>query len=278
MNLISWNIQRGRGPDGTCSLDRVITDLHRIADADVVCLQEVAAGYTDMPGYDGSDQFAGLAERLPGYAAIAGLATDTLGDDGRRLQFGNMIFSRYPVQQVLRHSLPWPADANVMSMQRMALEVTLATPLGLVAVITTHLEYFSLRQRRAQVERLRNLYQEGQEHAGRRGPGGATAGPFASLPRASASLLAGDFNFEPGSEEWGRMQADLPDGLPGYHDAWCLLHGNAARPPTACVRQAVPLYYDYVFASAAIAPRVREMRVCTEVDGPDHQPLLISLS
>ena len=161
MKLITWNIQRGRGPGRLCSLDRVVADLARIADADILCLQEVSSGFTDLDGCDGSNQFVGLAQRLPGYTPVAGLATDVLDEDngGRRL-FGLMMFSRYPVLQVFRHALPWPADGSVMSMQRIALEATLATPHGVLRVVTTHLEYFSATQRTAQVERLRTLHHE----------------------------------------------------------------------------------------------------------------------
>jgi hypothetical protein len=55
---------------------------------------------------------------------------------GARRRFGNMIFSRFAVRQVFRHLLPWPADPGVSSMQRMALEATLQTPLGLLRVTT----------------------------------------------------------------------------------------------------------------------------------------------
>jgi endonuclease/exonuclease/phosphatase family metal-dependent hydrolase len=39
-----------------------------------------------------------------------------------RRQFGNLILSRYPVLQVFRHLLPWPAEPGVLSMQPIALD------------------------------------------------------------------------------------------------------------------------------------------------------------
>src|SRR5688572_15238845 len=97
MKLITWNIQWGRGADGRVDLDRVVACVRRLADGepDVLCLQEVSAGYTELPGCDGSDQFRDLAARLPGYTALAGVATETFGADGHRRAFGNMIFSRF---------------------------------------------------------------------------------------------------------------------------------------------------------------------------------------
>lgn len=160
MQLVTWNIQWGRGADGRVDLDRVVAHARRLVDFDVLCVQEVSAGYPELPGCDGRDQFQYLADLLPGYTAVVGVATDTPHPAGGRRTFGNMIFSRFPVQQVFRHLLPWPADPDVLRMQRIALEATLNTPLGLVRVTTTHLEYYSSRQRMSQIERLRQLHQE----------------------------------------------------------------------------------------------------------------------
>ena len=280
MKLITWNIQRGRGLHGTCSIERVVKDLQRIADVDVLCLQEVSAGYTDLPGSDGANQFMQLSRLLHEFTPVAGVATDVMGESGARMLFGNMIFSRYPVVQVLRHSLPWPVDAQVMSMQRCALEVTLNTPLGLVRVTTTHLEYFSPTQRRAQVERLRELHRDACLHAQAERPGDSDNGPFAAIPRASKALLTGDFNFLPDSDEHVRLQAPFEEGVPAYRDAW--LHCNPFLPhePTVGLRddETRPFTFDFIFSSADLAPHVRSLRVASEIAGPDHQPMLIKLA
>ena len=280
MKLITWNIQRGRGPHSACSLERVVADLHRIADFDVLCLQEVAAGYTDLPGSDGANQFVQLARLLDGYTPVAGVATDAMGEDGVRLLFGNMIFSRYPVVQVLRHALPWPVDAEVMSMQRGLIETSLLTPLGLVRVSTTHLEYFSALQRAAQVERLRELHRDACLHAAMPRPGDARNGPFCAVPRARQALLAGDFNFLPQSPEYQRLQAPFDDTVLPYRDAWTLRHPFAAHAPTVGVHQApgTPFTCDFIFASGDLTTRIKSMRVISDVAGPDHQPLLLELA
>jgi hypothetical protein len=84
-----------------------------------------------------------LRERLPGYAGFEAIACDTAGADAAhapRRRFGMMVFSRHPVLQALRHSLPWPAEPEVMSMPRTALELTVAAPGGLLRVLAVHLE------------------------------------------------------------------------------------------------------------------------------------------
>lgn len=279
MKLISWNIQRGRGLHHTCSIARVVADLRRMADFDVLCLQEVSSGYTDLPGADGGNQFMQLARLLPGYTPLAGVATDTMGEGDGRLLFGNMIFSRYPVTQVLRHALPWPVDPAVMSMQRSAIEATLHTPQGPLRVSTAHLEYFSLVQRAAQVERLRELHRDATLHAAAARPGEAANGPFCAVARAAPALLTGDFNFLPGSNEYLRLQDGFDDGVPPLRDAWRLRHPGLPHAPSVCLHDedAIPFTFDFIFASADLAPRVRDLRVMPGQFGPDHQPLLIEL-
>lgn len=279
MKMISWNIQRGRGLHGTCSIERAMADLRRVADADVLCLQEVSAGYTDLPGSDGANQFIGLSRLLPGYTPVAGVCTDVLGEGGARLLFGNMIFSRFPVLQVLRHSLPWPPDPQVMSMPRGALEVTLDTPLGLLRVSTTHLEYFSPLQRVAQIDRLRELHRDACLHSQARRPGDAEHGPFSAIARPACALLAGDFNFLPDSSDYQRVTAPFEGDVPPLRDAWTVTHPFQPHEPTVCLRKedTRPFTFDFVFASADLAPQLRSMRVVSEIAGPEHQPVLLTL-
>ena len=74
--------------------------------------------------------------------------------DGRQRQrFGNLIATRLPVLQLQHHPLPYPADASVPSMPRMCTVATVRDPaLGAVRVMTTHLEFYSKRQRMAQAQ------------------------------------------------------------------------------------------------------------------------------
>lgn len=280
MKLITWNIQWGRGADGRVDLDRIVAHASRLVDFDVLCLQEVSAGYPELPGCDGSDQFRGLAERLPAFTAITGVATDTPHPAGGRRFFGNMIFSRFPVLQVFRHLLPWPADSDLASMQRIAVEATLDTTLGLVRVTTTHLEYYSSRQRAAQVERLRELHREAVSQAGTPRP--SDEGPFFFVPRAAASILTGDFNCLPESSDRARLLAAMEDATPPYRDAWELTHTGESHAPTVGIYDKTqwpgpPFTYDFIFVSEDLAPRVKEVRVDATTDASDHQPVLLVL-
>lgn len=283
MKLITWNIQWGRGADGRVDLDRIVSHAQRLADFDVLCLQEVSAGHDRLPGCDGSDQFEQLAARLPGYEPIAGVATDVLGAGGARRRFGNMIFSRLPVQQVFRHLLPWPADDGVKSMQRIAIEATLDTPQGLLRVTTTHLEYYSARQRAAQIDRLRELHREAVAQARVRRPGNASDGAFEPVPRAAAAVLVGDFNFKPDDPEHAQLLAPIDPTTPAYLDAWEVVHPGRPHEPTVGLYDkaqwpGAPFACDFICVSADLASRVRDVRVDRTTDASDHQPMLLELA
>jgi len=112
MILITWNVQWCRGVDGRVDPARIAAEARKLADFDVLCLQEIADNFPHprLAGSAGEDQFAVLAALLPGFTAIGGVAVDHPGDGGRRRKFGNMILSRLPVRQAYRHLLPSPID------------------------------------------------------------------------------------------------------------------------------------------------------------------------
>lgn len=277
--LVTYNIQSGRSPDGKTDLDRIIACLDRFCSFDMLCVQEVSSGYTA----GGEDQFAMLRERLPGYTGFEAVACDTAKPDAvdaPRRRFGMMVFSRHPVLQALRHSLPWPSEPAVMSMPRAALELTVAAPGGLLRVMAVHLEYFSQRQRMAQVDGLRELHREASLHAAC--PPVPGRGPFAVPPRAMPALLAGDFNMLPGSPEHQRLLAPFGDGVQAWRDCWQLAQPGRRHAPTVGLHDpspnaCAPFTFDYVFASADLAERVRRVRVDASEQGSDHQALLVEL-
>ena len=88
MIVLTWNVQWCRGVDGRVDPGRILSTARQIADFDVLCLQEVARGFADLEGSTGEDQFRLLADGLPGYTLVEGVATDRLGSGGSRRQFG----------------------------------------------------------------------------------------------------------------------------------------------------------------------------------------------
>ena len=283
MVILTWNVQWCRGVDGRVDPARILRTARQIVDFDVLCLQEVARGFSDLEGSSGEDQFRLLAEGLPGYTLVEGVATDRLGEDGGRKQFGNALFTRLPLLQAFRHLLPWPPDPRVASMQRVAIEAVLETHSGPLRVTTTHLEYYSASQRMAQVGRLRGLQAEAASHAGdgQRARRRAT-GPFAPAPRPACGVLAADFNFRPDQPEYALLQMPL-EGAPRYRDAWAVKHGEAPHAPTVGLFdkkqwQGKPFCFDMMFVTEDIADRVEDISVDAATDASDHQPVLLRLA
>jgi endonuclease/exonuclease/phosphatase family metal-dependent hydrolase len=281
LKLITWNIQWGRGVDGRVDLDRIVRTARAMADFDVLCVQEVADNFPGLAGNDDRDQFAQLAKLLPGYAMAAVFGVDLDGPAGRRRRFGNAIFSRYSVLSIRRHALPWPADPAKESMPRVAVEATLQAPLGALRVTTTHLEYYSDVQRRAQALRLRQLHDEACQRATHPGPVTAEGGPFDASPQAAHALLCGDFNFPPENPAYADIQHALTGGGPAYRDAWAVTRGHQPHTPTFCVHDHAysrsSYCCDFAFVSADLAPRVHSVEVDSMTQASDHQPVLLDL-
>ena len=280
MNLITWNVQWCRGIDGRVDPARIARTVHEMAAFDVLCLQEVAEGFSSLPGSRGEDQIAEISAALPGYVAIFGAATDLAGNAGSRRRFGNAIFTRLPALQVFRHSLPWPPDASVPSMQRLAVEAVIDAPWGPLRVISTHLEYYSRPQRMAQLDELRRLHEEACGHARAPRPDAEEVGsPFSPQPRPASAVICGDLNFQPEHPEHARMKALFAGGEPAFYDAWEVAHPGVVHAPTVGVHESsLPTScYDFAFVTVDLAPRVRKVEVNSATVASDHQPVLLEL-
>jgi endonuclease/exonuclease/phosphatase family metal-dependent hydrolase len=281
LKLITWNIQWGRGVDGRVDLARIVSAARTLADFDVICMQEVADNFPGLAGNDERDQFAELSRLLPGYRMAAGIAVDVVGEDGRRRRFGNVIFTRYTLLSVRRHALPWPADPGKETMPRVAIEATLQAPIGPLRITTSHLEYYSDVQRRAQALRLRHLHDEACQRATRPGHPTAESGPFDATPQTADAILCGDFNFPPENPAYGEIQRALTENAPPYRDAWTATHGHQPHAPTFCVHSSgyskTPYCCDFIFVSENIAPRVHRVEVDSATQASDHQPVVMEL-
>lgn len=281
MNLITWNIQWGRGCDGRVDLPRIVDHARILADFDVLCLQEVADNFPALRDNNDANQFDMLAALLPGYTHIEGVAVDLPGAHGRRRHFGNMILSRLPVRQVLRYLLPSPVDTGVKSMRRMALEAVLETPLGLMRVVTSHLEYYSAVQRAAQVEAIRTLHAEACAEARSFVLHDSGEGTFRSLPRSASAIYTADFNYKPDDALHARMQEKFNDGSLALADAWNERWPGVRHPPTLGLydRHQWPAAYtsDFIYVTDDLLPRISDVKVDVLTQASDHQPVMITL-
>lgn len=275
MKLITWNIQWARGVDDKVDPRRIIDHARQMADFDVLCLQEVAANFPDLDGNDRTDQFALFSELLPGFTAIEAIGVDTPDDEGGRKRFGNLLLTRLPVAQALRHLLPWEAAAT-RNMPRVLVEAMVETPFGPIRLMTTHLEYSSPALRAAQVEGIRQVHRMASERQTTpRLPGPHT---YAPTPNAASAILTGDFNMRPDDAGMAQLLAPFEGDVPPLVDLWPVLRGAKPHPPSAFICDQTygpPGCLDYVLATRDLAERARSITYDIETQASDHQPILV---
>ncbi|MEK6736191.1 MAG: endonuclease/exonuclease/phosphatase family protein [Pseudomonadota bacterium] len=282
MKLLSWNIQWGRGMDGQVDLSRILQTIYQTGSVDVICLQEVAVNFPGLPGSRGEDQVAVLSAGLHGYTAIYGIATDVPDEYGGRSLFGNIIFSRLPVGQVWRHLLPWSAESETPSMQRVLVEAVVTTDIGLLRVMTTHLEYYSHYQRQIQIDAIRRLHTEACTMSVRTPLIEEQGRAFEVFPRPIQALLCGDLNFPATAPEHSQILAPFSSGIPNFHDVWSLLHPDTPHAPTVGIHPVDfvdhPECYDFIFITEGLTGHLRAHGIDAATEASDHQPVWVEFA
>ncbi len=277
--ILTWNVQNGKGVDGTVSLERVASVIAEMSDPDVICLQEVSRKLPLGSEDEAPDQVAELADLFPGYEVIFGAAVDA-GCNGRRWQFGNATLSRLPVCSRFHHPLPQPSEPGIRHMPRQAIEITITSAQGPLRVVNTHLEFHSASQRLAQVGRLRGINAEIAANQNAR-PVRENTGPYQTIARPVACVLCGDFNMEVDSTEYSIMLNG--GGKERVMDAWRVLQPHASHDPTCGIFDRVqwpqgPHCRDFFFVTDALSRSIGEITVNTLTDASDHQPVLLQLT
>ncbi|MCC7091359.1 MAG: endonuclease/exonuclease/phosphatase family protein [Nitrosomonas sp.] len=279
MKLLSWNIQWGKGLDGCVDLPRIFQTIQRQGDFDIICLQEVAVNFVDLPGSRGENQFDRLSSALTGFNGIWGVATDIPDKCGGRNLFGNAIFSRFPVGQIWRHLLPWQAELMTPSMQRVLIEAVIYTNLGAARVMTTHLEYYSQHQRETQINAIRDLHRNACAMSRRESLKEEEGGPFEVFSRPEQALLCGDLNFPAWALEREQILAPFEDAVPNFFDAWSTLHPDTQHSPTVGIHSGDfvdrPECFDYIFVTDGLIPRLRTYGIDMMTQASDHQPIWV---
>lgn len=281
MRVISWNIQWGRGADGAVNFSRVLETLCDLGPFEVICLQEVASRFPGLAGGAEEHEVALLRAAFPDLTLVGAPGVDVPHRAGGRSRFGNVMLSRWPVGAVARHRLPYPPEAGVPSMPRSAIEAVVTTPGGLaLRVLTTHLEYYARSQRAAQVAYLRQLQADVVLRAGQTLHPRSATGPFSQPVEPVAALICGDFNFEPGSDEWLTLVGDV-DGAALWHDAWPVLNPGQPHPPSVGLMGADwpdhPYCCDFFFVTGPLVEAIRRIEYDAHSAASDHQPVVLEI-
>lgn len=290
MNILTWNTQWCCGMDGQVSVQRIVHHALKMGEAagglDVLCLQEVAANYPALQGQPG-DQLAQLQALLPGWQVFFGASVDEFTQQGRQ-QFGNVIATRLPVLQVQHYPLPMPAEADMRCMPRMCSVVTVShAVLGPLRIMTTHLEYFSKRQRMAQARALRALHMQACALADMPPRPASDGSPYQTKAHTHHAVLCGDFNFEPHEPEYAELSApwaaDEDAGLSAeqWLNSWSVLHGDVPQPATFRLVDRTwgpePGACDFIWVSKSLSRHVKAWAADSQTRASDHQPVILTL-
>lgn len=313
MKIVTYNVQWFKGLDNVVDIARVINVARDMADFDAICMQEVAVNYTALTGTAHPNQPAIVKQLLPGFEVFFSPAIDELSPCGTmRQQFGNLIATRLPVRQVQHTPLPYsnpPTAQPTPSMQRIALTCTVQAPWGPVRLMTSHLEYYNQVMRLAQTRALRDLHLQGCAWAGQ--PSKTEQGtPYQPKPLTIDTIICGDFNFEPDSEEYAAMIQTV-DGQAGAKqtgakqtgakqtgeaqtgaaqtetkchlvNSFDVLHPGKPYPSTFRIFDRTygpePVGCDFFFVSDSLVHRVKGFAVNQVTQASDHQPVLLELA
>ncbi|MES9511662.1 endonuclease/exonuclease/phosphatase family protein [Streptomyces sp. NPDC000609] len=237
VTVMTFNIHHGADPDDVLHLERVAETV-RQSGADVVGLQEVDRHFASRSDF--VDQASWLAKRLGlhlAYGANLDLDPEKPGDPRRR--YGTAILSRFPIMNSRNTLLPRSETGE----QRGLLEAELLVRGEKLRFLNTHLEDTSQDDRLTQVAAV-NAIVNGSR-----------------LP----TVLVGDLNTAPGSEEIAAMTKRLTDTWPvaGKSNGFTY---DSVNPHERI---------DYVFASQGVQARRAKV---LDVTVSDHRPLRVELS
>ncbi len=294
MKIVSYNIQYSKGLDGAFDLGRVAK---AVGDADIICLQEVVR---NLPGVPDADQPARLSQLLPQYYIAFGAALDIDGGssivDGRavskRIEFGNMILSRWPIISTRNFILPGSGLYEDSDMQNCALEAVVDTPDGLLRVYSTHLNYRRSSVRAQQLEWLvPKTFAIASEGLGVSGQaidasvGGEDWDGITMPPSPQDFVVCGDFNLTPKCREYETIvgEEDYFYGRRVSHDRWVdswvrAGHDESNSSTWADSQNQNPLRLDYGFVSPSLVSKVKRAWIDQECVASDHKPYWFELT
>ncbi len=299
MKIATYNIRYGLGLDQKIDLRRIAAT---IADADIVCLQEVdrfwkRSGMVDQPKSLGALLPQFYWAYFPAYDVDASEIDSNGAIINRRRQFGPMLLSKWSIASVRHIVLPQLPTWNVLGMATGALEGVIDCPTGAVRIYSVHLSSASSAERCMQVEALTDMDHMIQ-HCGSvitldrdpDDPGEAAsyaqmqwsnAEPYPPIPQHT--VIAGDFNCTDDSPEYALLAGE-PDPVYGYGiicgsivDSWKFTAQRSGGPntwqPDPPIRPpGRPLRLDYCFTNTEMAQQIKRVWVDDQAIGSDHKP------
>ncbi|WP_352812346.1 endonuclease/exonuclease/phosphatase family protein [Mesorhizobium sp. M0293] len=297
MDLLTYNIQHGRGQDHVHDLSRIV-DL--IRPFDLIALQEVERHW-ERSGH--ADQVAEILSAMPTHYHIWGPTIDeckavhqssALPPSCGRRQFGNLLLSRYPILWARQHSLLGHQSALHLNLHRGLIEAVVELPNGPIRIYVVHLTYPLPIVAESHITQLLNIVRhsrvEGPPVSGKHGDESWFNEAHPLVP--DEAILLGDFNFRPGDPPYELLVGchhprlgRVIDKDTGLIDAW-VTAGNAedgadkgGNDATFHPNGVGNLGYrvDYCFLSNTISHLVESCEVISDCMYSDHFPLYVRL-
>lgn len=289
MKLVTYNIQFGRGKDEVNDLERIARE---VTGADIICLQEVDRFWPRSHEIDQVDWFCNrFPEFHAEYGAGVSIGADQTDNDGnvmhRKREFGNLTLSRFPIVYSRHHLLPkYSSTGSPISIQRSVLESIVDIGEHILRIMNTHLTHLSSATREPQIQRLLEIHRrallEGEPVSG------DMNGSYWELPEPlptppQQTIMAGDFNFEPDSDNYTTIVGPNCDYGGRISNPTLFMDARvAAGYPenegyTSDVNQR-PARLDHLFISPSLATRVADCYIDNTALGSDHDPMWLELS
>jgi len=279
MEVISYNMQFGRGLDGGFDLGRICAS---VKGADVICLQEVESGWQRS---NEIDQAQAISELLPEYYAVYGSSFDVdnsfkTGDGrvvNRRRRHGVLILSRWPILSSRCFNLPKVHYADKFNMQMCFVEAVIDCEPEPIRIYNLHAGYLGTEERLGQFEHFIDVYQCSPQEQGAWSGKSDIDGDDWSNERETpvmpkSAIVCGDFNCPPRSPEYQYIieNSDLSD-------CWQLV--DPANLYTSTLKHEmtedidISGKIDHIFVSADLVDRVLEVKIDDSAEGSDHKPV-----
>ncbi len=233
LRVLCYNIHYGQGMDGVYDIERLAAVINR-SKPDLVALQEVDVGVKRS----GRIHEAQRLGELTGLAVHFGPTQHFEGG-----LFGNAVLTRFPVDQVVIHPLPYTESTpELVTYPRAAIAVTVRGPNDKpLRFISTHFQHIVPADRVAEAKAINALF----------------ASDDGSLP----TILAGDMNAVPDSEP---IQILL--------EKWTNATDDPPSPSSPSIKPKSRI--DYIFYRPATRFRVTAVTVIDEAMASDHRPVL----
>ena len=238
LRVMSYNIHRCRGMDGSVSPERIARVIARY-NPDVIALQEVARGFLPSDDLKQAERIAELLDMEHHFHVVHRV---------ERHEQGNAILSRFPIKLMKASKLPGHSFRSFFE-PRGALWVELDLGEKKVQMMNVHLSLWP-HERRMQANAL--LSEEWLSHESCKEP----------------VILCGDFNSLPHSPVYRKITQKLKDA---QYTVNSRKHMSTwfGRYPLGCI--------DYIFVDGLKVKGVKVPRTKLEKNASDHLPLIADL-